>query len=274
MKCYCHKLAAMVLVFISATNCFGSPCLPVLLKCEYIVHPLGIDVTNPRLSWQIQDERRGAVQTAYQVLVGTDSTALLAGKADAWNSGKIASDKTNNIQYNGTALASRQKYYWKVVVWDKDGKPSPASAIGSFETGLFSVTEWKGQWISDTTDMEYKPAPYFAKTFTATSKIKKARAYICGLGYYELRLNGKKLGDHMLDPGYTRYDKTIFYLAYDITAALQENENTIGVLIGNGWYNEQSKAVWYFDKAPWRDRPKFLLNIYVEYENGNLHKQT
>jgi alpha-L-rhamnosidase len=263
-------MVVIALLFIITKTCFAAtPCLPVALKCEYSINPLGIDAANPRFSWQLQDERRGAVQKAYQVQVGTDSGTLLQGRADAWNSGKITTDKTNNIQYGGVALLSRKKYYWRVLIWDKEGKPMPASAIASFETGLFSLTEWKGQWISDTNNINYKPAAYFCKTFTAASKIKKANAYICGLGYYELSLNGKKVGDHMLDPGYTRYDKTILYLTYDITNALRQNENAIGVLLGNGWYNEQSKAVWYFDKAPWRDRPKFLLNIYVEYENGN-----
>ncbi len=110
MRSYCCKITIMVLILVSANNCFAAaPCMPVLLKCEYSVNPLGIDVSNPRLSWLIQDERRGAVQTAYQVMVGSDSSALLQGNTDAWNSGKIASDKTNSIQYNGSALVSRKK---------------------------------------------------------------------------------------------------------------------------------------------------------------------
>jgi alpha-L-rhamnosidase len=269
MKKFKFRVVIKILLLISVNHYAATAAfIPVLPKCEYSINPIGIDVAAPRFSWQIQDERRNAVQTAYQLLVGTDSISLVSGKADAWNSGKINSDKTNNIQYGGIKLVSRKKYYWQVISWDQEGKPSSASAVASFETGFFSITEWKGHWISDTSDIRYKPAPYFAKFFSVTSKIKSARAYICGLGYYELSLNGKKIGDHMLDPAYTRYDKTMFYVTYDITGVLQQQENTIGVLLGNGWYNEQSKAVWYFDRAPWRDRPKFLLNVYIEYEDG------
>ena len=245
-----------------------SPCKPVSLKCEYTVNPIGIDALKPRLSWRLQDERRGAAQTAWQILVATDSLQLLRGKADAWNSGKIYSDKTNNIQYKGSALQSRKKYYWKVMLWDKDGKPSASSAVASWEMGILQLKEWRGYWINDGNDTTFKPAPYFRKTFAAAPGIKKATAYICGLGYYELRINGKKVGDHVLDPGYTRFDKTALYVTYDITSAFSNGENAIGILLGNGWYNEQSRAVWYFHKAPWRERPKFLLNIYVEYVNG------
>jgi alpha-L-rhamnosidase len=260
----------LVLIILSFTEDVSaqSACTPINLKCEYLINPLGIDEEHPRLLWQLNDKRRGALQTAYQILVSSDSLQLLKGKANEWNSGKINSNKTSNIEYKGIPLQSRKKYFWKVIVWDKDGKPSSASSIATFETGIYNLREWKGEWISDSNDVNYKPAPYFRKNFTAKAPIKNARAYICGLGYYELSINGGKVGNDVLSPAYTRYDKTVFYLTYDLTSYLNSNENGIGVLLGNGWYNEQSKAVWYFDKAPWRERPKFLMNVYVEYADG------
>jgi len=249
---------------------FGqSPCTPIRLKCEYSLDPLGIDRQDPRLSWQLDDSRQGAAQTAFQIRVSTDSLSLLKGRAETWNSGIVYSSKTNGIVYKGAPLQSRTRYFWQAVLWDKDGKPSRPSTIASFETGIFTYPEWKGAWIRDGQDTAYRAAPYFRKTFTLHGKIRSARAYICGLGYYEMHINGKKVGDHVLDPVYSRFDKTAYYCVYDVSTHLQEGKNALGVLLGNGWYNEQSRAVWFFHKAPWRDRPKLLCNVYVYYEDGH-----
>ncbi len=259
-----------ILIFTYISSSFGQTgCMPVDLKCEFHHNPLGIDRENPRLSWHMEDLRRGANQTAYRIQVASDSMALANGQANIWDTGKLTSGQSANIQYDGDQLASRTKYYWRVIVWDLQQIQSAPSAIATFETGfLHGLREWKGAWISDGKDIDYKPAPYFRKTFNIKGKIASARAYICGLGYFELSLNGNKVGDHLLDPGYTSFDKTVLYQTFDITGYLNSNENAIGVVLGNGWYNEQSKAVWYFDKAPWRERPKFILNIYIKYENG------
>ncbi|MDO6433083.1 glycoside hydrolase family 78 protein [Flavitalea sp. BT771] len=245
-----------------------SPCIPVQLKCEYSLHPLGIDRQDPRFSWRLEDGRQGTAQIAFEIHVSTDSLSLLKGHADAWHSGIRRSSRTNGIVYQGKPLRSRTRYYWQVTVWDKDNKPSHPSAITSFETGIFTYPEWKGEWISDGQDTAYRPAPYFRKTFTVQGRLRSARAYICGPGYYEMSINGKKVGDHVLDPAYTRYDKKSYYCVYDLAPYLQEGQNALGVLLGNGWFNEQSRAVWFFHKAPWRDRPKLLCNLYLEYEDG------
>ncbi len=242
-------------------------CIPVNLRCEYMEQPLGIDVASPRFSWMLKDARKGAIQTAYKITVATDSMLLVRGNPDTWETTKVHSQKTNSITYEGTQLKSRVKYYWQVIIWDKDGAPS-FSEIVSFETGLYSLTDWKGSFINDGKDINYLPAPYFRKSFTLTSKVKGARAYICVLGYYELSINGSKVGDHFLDPGFTRFDKTSLYVTYDVTKYLKSDENTIGVILGNGWYNDQSESVWGFHNAPWRARPRFILNVYVDYEDG------
>jgi alpha-L-rhamnosidase len=156
------------------------------------------------------------------------------------------------------------------AVWDKDGKASAWSRPASWEMGLLSPQDWQGQWIGRTKDTNSLPAPLLRRLFRLDGKIKEARAYICGLGYYELHLNGKKVGDHLLDPGYTRYDKRALHVTYDVTAALRHGKNAVGVILGNGWYNAQTRAVWDFHKAPWRASPKLLMQLRVEYADGHV----
>ncbi|WP_255563201.1 alpha-L-rhamnosidase [Mucilaginibacter sp. 21P] len=238
----------------------------VALQCEHLVAPIGVDSEHPRLAWQMEDSRAGAAQSAYQVLVGTDS-AQLANKPSAWNSGKIAS-AISNITYQGKALQPSTKYFWLVRTWDKAGAKLPDSRISSFETGLMGINNWKGSWISDMGSINTLPAPYFRKGFTATKKIRSARAYIAVGGLYELYLNGQKVGNHRLDPMYTRFDRRTLYVSYDVTDQLQQGKNAIGVLLGNGWYNMQSLAVWDFDRAPWRNRPTFCMDLRITYTDG------
>lgn len=243
-------------------------CSPANLRCEYLVNPSGIDSQSPRLSWLIMDSRQGAVQTSFRVVAGTDSVSVSNGSGDSWDSGKIDSDRML-VAYSGKGLNPFTKYYWSVQVWDKDGvKSVPVTA--SFETGMMKPENWKGSWISDEYGMEKKEAPYFRKEFIVSKNIRSARAYIAAAGLYELSFNGMKTGDHRLDPGYTRFDRRTLYVTYDITKSLQQGRNVAGVLLGNGWYNHQSTAVWYFDRAPWRNRPAFCMDIRVTYEDGTV----
>ncbi|MBB5395659.1 glycoside hydrolase family 78 protein [Mucilaginibacter sp. AK015] len=239
----------------------------VSLKCEHMSSPIGVDAVQPRLSWQINDTRQGARQSAYQVLIAKDSVGLSFKKGYAWDSGKLSSP-ASSITYNGTKLEPFTRYYWKVRTWDKDGKLMPDSRITFFETGMMGMANWRGNWISDERGINTLPAPYFRKTFVAAKKIKSARAYIAVGGLYELYINGSKVGNHRLDPMYTRFDRRNLYVSYDVTAQLQSGKNAIGVILGNGWYNHQSLAVWNFDRAPWRQRPTFCLDLRVTYEDG------
>ncbi|GAB2796266.1 glycoside hydrolase family 78 protein [Rhabdobacter roseus] len=250
------------------TQAAAPPCLPVGLRCEYLPNPLGIDASRPRLSWYLQDTRPGARQRAYQIRVGTDSLAVGRGQGTSWQSTQTKTDQSL-VTYQGKALEPFTRYFWSVTVWDKDNKPA-TSAVASFETGLMDAKNWQGTWISDGNDVALKPAPYFRKVFTAAKKIKSARAYVAVAGLYELYLNGQKIGNHRLDPTYTRFDRRTLYLTHDVTAQLQAGQNAIGVLLGNGWYNHQSTAVWYFDKAPWRARPTFCLDLRITYEDGSV----
>ena len=243
-----------------------APCRPTTLQCEHLRNPLGIDNPTPRLAWRLQDPRQGARQTAYRVVVGTDSAAVAQGKGNVWDSGR-RSTPDMLLTYDGPALQPLTRYYWQVRVWDKDQVPS-TSETASFETGLMQTHPWQGTWIDDGHDIHYRPAPYFRKTFRAPKPILRARAYIAAAGLYELHINGRRIGNHRLDPLYTRFDRRNLYVTYDVTPQLQPGDNTIGVLLGNGWYNHQSLAVWDFHRAPWRNRPAFLLNLRITYTDG------
>lgn len=168
----------------------------------------------------LNDTRQGARQTAYQLLVSTDSLKVNDEKGDIWNSGKKESDEIL-VTYPEKNLRPFTKYYWKVNVWDKDGV-KVSSDINSFETGMMGMQNWQGAWIGDNRDINYKPAPYFRKTFNTQKKIKSARAYIAVAGLYELYINGEKIGNHRLDPLYTRFDRRNFYVTYDVTRQLQK----------------------------------------------------
>jgi alpha-L-rhamnosidase len=270
------------------------------LRCEYLANPLGIDVVQPRLSWKLDSQWRGQKQTAYQVLVASDQKLLTEGKADLWDSGKVASDQSIHVVYAGKPLSSRMRCYWKVRVWDKDDKVTAFSRVGVWEMGLLAPEDWQGKWISArgegvppledvskpaaspnekekkqgqdalaTKDKSPQPAPLLRKTFTLAKPPASARVYICGLGYYELHLNGAKVGDHVLDPAFTRYDRRALYVTYDVTRQLKKGPNALGVILGNGWYNMHTRCVWDFDKAPWRDRPTVLCQLEVTFDDGS-----
>jgi alpha-L-rhamnosidase len=235
-------------------------------------NPLGLDAEQPRLTWQLSDSRQGAVQTAYRVLVGTDSALVAAGEGNSWNSGKIKSNDVR-VVYSGKELQAFTRYYWNVECWDMHGKPLK-SPVSFFETGFMQKVAWKGSWISDGTDVNKKPAPYFRKEFKLKGKVKTARAYIAAGGLYELTVNGTKSGNHRLDPMFTRFDRRILYVTYDVTSMLRQGNNALGVIMGNGWYNHQSTAVWYFHQAPWRNRPAFCLDLRITYEDGTTETIT
>lgn len=247
----------------------ASPCKVVGLRCEYMVNPLGVDATSPRLTWRLADSRSGAKQLALQVLVSANDQDFSSGQHLQWNSGRVKSP-ISFIHYSGRQLQPFTTYYWKVIVWDKDGVESDTSAIATFETGMMGAGNWSGAWIADAADIHEKSAPYFRKPFGATKKVVSARAFIAAAGLFELYLNGEKVGNHRLDPAYTRFDRRTLYVVHDVTKHLRQGKNAIGVLLGNGWYNHQSTAVWDFHKAPWRARPSFCMDLRITYDDGTV----
>src|SRR5690606_11627049 len=210
----------------------------------------------------------GARQTSFRIGVSEDSLALTIPTGNRmWDSDrKNSSDRL--VAYQGTPLKPFTRYYWTVQLWDKDGKPYAANPIAWFETGMMEAKNWKGSWISDDNGIDVKPAPYFRKSFTAQKPVRSARVYIAVAGLFELYVNGEPIGNHSLDPVYTRFDRRTVYLTHDVTQQLQQGKNAIGVLLGNGWYNHQSTAVWNFHQAPWRNRPAFCLDLRITYADG------
>ena len=261
------RLFSLLLLVLMAIQARSQQSQVTNLQCEYLVSPIGIDTNAPRLHWQMADNRQGAFQTAYQVIVGTDPALVADGKGDLWDSGKTPGADML-VTYQGKSLQPFTTCFWTVRIWDQDGQTSSLAKVASFETGMMQISNWKGAWISDSQDINLKPAPYFRKSFQASQKIKKARVSIAAAGLYELFVNGKQVGDHRLDPLYTRFDRRTLYVTYDVTSLLNSDSNVLGVLLGNGWYNHQSTAVWYFDKAPWRARPKFCLDLRITYQDG------
>ena len=258
---------SLTLLFFFQTNITAQSKVTIVnLQCEHLIDPIGIDAPEPRLSWQMMDASKAAKQTAWQIFVSPDEAELKNSRASAWQTEKTTSDQ-QQVTYRGNPLQPFTKYYWMVKVWDKEGN-EVQSPIASFETGMMKVNNWKGAWIQDTRDIGLKPAPYFRKAFNISKPIVAARAYIAAAGLYELYFNGEKTGNHRLDPMYTRFDRRNLYVTYDVTKQMQQGNNAVGVLLGNGWYNHQSTAVWYFHEAPWRARPSFCMDIRIQYADG------
>ena len=241
----------------------GSPQVSSL-KAEHLVDPIGIDSPAPRFSWHLDDGRDGAVQTAYRITVASDSMDF-AG-ALVWDSGRVASDEVIAV-YGGPSLTPFTRYWWRVSCEDKDGA-AVQSPTAFFETGLMGQYAWRGNWISDAHDSDFFPAPRFRKEFKARGGIAQARAYIAVAGLYTMYINGEKVGGRVLDPAFTRYDRRVLYSTYDVTDLLRSGANAIGVELGNGWYNHQAVTTWHFEKAAWRARPAFCLDIRILYADG------
>ena len=180
--------------------------LPVRLVCEYRTNPLGLDVVQPRLSWVVQSldtQARGQRQTAYQILVSDDPTELAAGRGSHWDSGKVASSQSVHVVYGGSALRSGRQYYWKVRVWDERDRSSPFSATARWKMGLLDASDWHAQWVIG----EGPAFPWIRKTFTLAHRPQRGTAYVSVMGYYELYVNGNRVGDEALVPAVSDYTK-------------------------------------------------------------------
>jgi len=173
------------------------------LTCEYQINPLGIDVLQPRLSWQMQCDQRGACQTAYQILVAASEASLASGRELLWDSGKVETDQSTQVVYHGPALASGQRVHWKVRVWNEAGQETESTAAW-WEMGLLDNGNWQADWITPDWDEDVsqsQPSPLLRRSFSVESGLVTARIYATSLGLYELRLNGQRVGEAVLtDP--------------------------------------------------------------------------
>lgn len=254
-----------------ASNAAG----PIALRTEYLQNPLGLGVRAPRFSWQLP----AGMQSAFQISVKSDGDSL-------WDSGRVTSSQSLHVPYSGRPLQARQRCTWKVRVWDGDGSTSLWSDSASFELGLLDPVDWRAKWIGaaemeSDSDVGSSPSPWFRRTFRLTSRPKAARAYVCGLGFFELYLNGRKVGNDVLAPAQTDYDrrqvrhalypfddqttKRVSYLTYDVSEYLREGENAAGVVLGDGWYNQRDRVE---EGWLWYGSPRMILQI--EGEGGAL----
>ncbi len=234
------------------------------LWCEYQRNPVGIDVTVPRLSWEIASVKRNVLQTAYEVRVAAGPTFQQL----VWHPGKISSDQSVNIPYGGPPLRSRQRYSWQVRVWDNHGDVSPWSAGQFWEMGLLTPADWSAQWVSPDLheDTVTRPPMMLRKVFALKKSVESARMYVTCHGLYEARINGKKVGNDELTPGWTSYNKRLQYQVYDVAGMLRHGSNAVGVTLGNGWY----RGYIGFDgnKNVYGDKLALLLQLEVQYTDG------
>ena len=243
------------------------------LRCEYLSNPLGVDALAPRLSWNILGGGRGWMQTAYRLQVASSAELLEEGKADLWDSGKVSSSQTLNVRYEGKTLNSGLRCYWRVQVWDKNDGPSAFSPTQFWEMGLLRAADWKAQWISAQTPRNVRveettlpPPPFLRKTFELTKPIKRATLFATARGVYELRLNGSRVSDELLAPGWTDYRIRTQYQAYDVTRQLKRGANAIGAILGDGWFS--GHVGWGKQHHHYGDTPALLTQLEVQYTDG------
>ena len=239
------------------------------LQVEYIQNPLGIDVTTPRFSWNIYSSQRAVYQQAYQIITGENEKDVRNETGTLWDSGKIPGGQTLNLVYAGVPLKSNTKYYWRVRVWLDDEK-FVWSQPSLFHTGILDDVDWKAQWITTREEIIHE-SPLLRKEFQADKKIKNAFAFVTACGYYELFLNGKKVGDHVMDPAVTDYRETILYSTYDVTSLIKAGNNAVGAMLGNGaWNMRKVEDRWSWGNvASFLGNPAFLLQLMITYEDGS-----
>jgi alpha-L-rhamnosidase len=259
--------------------------------CENKINPLGIDENNIRFSWELYSKDIEQFQTAYQIVIASTADNLLDGKYDVWNSSMVKSKQSVLVQYHGKKLQAAQIYYWQVRVWDKNNKPSSWSTMQQFTTGLFKEKDWtNAKWIGyeELPDsMRVAPGihfplvselgnkctkrtvvPLFRKQFSINKKVKRALLFITGLGQYEVSMNGTKVDSTFLAPGWSYFDKTVLYNTYNVTEQLLNEENTIGVIVGNGFYNINRER--YFKIVTAFGMPKMICCLKIMYDDGSV----
>jgi len=252
-----------------------------LLRCENRINPLGIDISQPRLSWISESKIRDQKQSAYQILVASSEKILASNQGDLWDSKKISSDQSINIPYAGSALKSGSYCYWKVKIWDANQKESEWSKVAYWSMGLLKPEEWKAQWIgyeqkiaADRFKSEERglAARMLRKEFQINKKIKKATAYISGLGLFELYINGSKIGDQVLAPPLSQYSVRTYYMTFDVSKFIKKDKNAVGVILGNGRYYAPRLSVPMTTAS--YGFPKMIFQMTCEFEDGSIETIT
>jgi len=259
------KILSLWLVALACSAAAGLA--PIDLRCDYATNPLGVDSNSPRLFWKLSGGTYGARQSAYEIMAATSEKNLARDNGDLWAGGKIISDETIQIPYAGKTLNSFQTVFWKVRVWDAAGKVSAWSRPACWTMGVLQPGDWHAQWIgtADTNIASLR----LRHEFAVKPGLKRALLNVCGLGQYELTLNGKKIGDDFLSPGWTKYDRTCLYDTRDITAALQRGKNAVGIELGNGMYNVVGGGRFTKFKGSF-GLQKAIAQIRLEYADGSV----
>ena len=282
------------MILLAASSTFGG-IVPVELRCESKLNPLGLGETSPRLSWQevaTLPGERGQYQTAYEIQVAGSLQVLTNNQGDLWDTGQVATNQTTQIAYAGSALKTDQVCYWHVQVWDKNGQPSGWSSPASWTMGILTTGEWSAQWISAGTPSTDPAArlvirqatyeandgggaltipksaavlPYLRKDFDLAKRVQRAVLHVTALGLYEVDINGHRVGDHVLAPDWTDYRKRVRYQTYDVTAMLTQGDNAIGAILANGWFSGHigNGGFQFFGRMP-----AFLAQLEVTYADG------
>jgi alpha-L-rhamnosidase len=263
MKKNCVLFAALLVTFVNLV----AQVKVTRLLCENKTNPVGLGVAQPRLTWQFVSDKRNVLQTAYEIKVTADAASSAKGK-ELWNSGKIQSDQSVLVPYAGAALQQGEKYYWQVRVWDNSGKVSGWSTMAHWQMGLTNPTDWKAKWIEAgyKEDTIMQQSPLFRKQFSTSKKVQSAVAYIAAHGLYEAFINGRKVGDRYLAPGWTVYNKRLQYQVYDVTNLLGQGNNAIGVMLGSGWY--RGSLAWEKNRNLYGKDIALLLQLDIRYSDG------
>src|SRR5258708_1681261 len=282
--------AICLLLALSQTNVQGQRILITSLSCGNTVDPVGVAAGDIRFGWQMEASGRGQFQQACELALASSLANLLAGRYDTWHSGKVADRQSILVPYPGRQLLPARTYYWQVRGWDRYGHPSAWSRPGKFITALQGPEGWEGaKWIgyeelpdsmrlnpgihfSDTAGLgaqclQRPVIPLFRKGFVLHKKVRSALVFVTGLGQYEMSLNGRKVGNHFLAPGWTNYDKRCLYNTYDITCLLKSGENVLGVIVGNGFYNIDRER--YYKLLIASGMPKMLCQVRITYDDGS-----
>jgi len=243
---------------------------PIDLQVEYGSQTL--DRPDPRFSWKLNDYQRGAGQYAYQVLVATDSALLKPKEADVWNSGMIVSDQSVFVEYKGNAIEPGSTYYWTVRIWNQDERISEWAKTAVFRTGFFEQPLWKARWIGSNEsaapdESARQRSILLRKEFASKKTLKNATAFVTGLGSYQLFINGEKVSNDLLTPGWTDYPSRIMYQVYDVKSYLNQGDNALGIMLGNAWY---SSGLGWSGKQRYSDGPLHaLIQVILEYADGS-----
>ncbi|MFC1551633.1 family 78 glycoside hydrolase catalytic domain [Candidatus Latescibacterota bacterium] len=249
------------------------------LRCEYRVNPHGLDVTLPRLSWELVSEERNSYQSAYRILVASTPQLLDSNEGDLWDSGKVNGNDTAHIEYGGVALGSRDRCWWKVMNWDRDDTPAVWSEPSFWSIGLLGEDDWKASWIGmihpnpeyaallgKDNSIPLDQPVNFRRPFDIEKQIESATVYATARGVYTMHLNGKRVGEDYLTPGWTQYNERLQYQSYDVTGMLESGANVLGAVLAEGWYC--GHLSWQNERWKYGTEPSLCAQMIITYTDG------